>query len=158
MLERSGPQWCTRYPTSVSLEDLSQPFQGNVVRFVGALRAAGASVTVNATYRPAERAYRAGERRGYDARLRAFRPTLGQRPAQRNSGLAPEQTEILKEGLMTKSKIDARLRAHVDQFKDMPDAKFIRAAISTARYLDRQSRAVAIEALRRFDLMHPEAK
>jgi hypothetical protein len=47
---------------------------------------------------------------------------------------------------------------HVAKFSAMPDAQFIRAAISTARYLDRQSRAVALEALRRFDKLHPEAK
>lgn len=49
------------------------------------------------------------------------------------------------------SQTDARIAAHVASFKDMPDAKFIRAAISGARYLDKQSRALAREALRRFD-------
>lgn len=57
MTEASGAQWCARYPTSVSLDDLVQPFQGGLESFIAALRAAGASVTVSATHRPKERAY-----------------------------------------------------------------------------------------------------
>lgn len=52
----------------------------------------------------------------------------------------------------------AKMHAHIAKFADMPDAKFIRVAIATAQYLDNQSRAVAVEALRRFDKLHPEAK
>ncbi len=57
MIEPSGVQWCGRFPTSNALTDLVQPFQDNVVAFIAALRAAGASVEISATYRPAERAY-----------------------------------------------------------------------------------------------------
>lgn len=49
--------WCTRFPASASLDDLNDPFRGNAVGFIDALRDAGASVMVNATYRPPERAY-----------------------------------------------------------------------------------------------------
>lgn len=51
-----------------------------------------------------------------------------------------------------------QIAAHVAKFKDMPDAQFIRSVINSARYLDNQSRALAVEALRRFDKLHPEAK
>lgn len=44
------------------------------------------------------------------------------------------------------------------KFANTPDAQFIRAAISGARYLDKLSRAMAVEALKRFDRLHPEAK
>lgn len=47
---------------------------------------------------------------------------------------------------------------HVAKFKAMPDEIFIRLALSSARYLDNQSRAIAREALRRFNVMHPEVK
>lgn len=57
MAEPSGAQWCARFPTSVSLDDLAEPFRSKARAFVQALRDAGASVTVSATYRPAERAY-----------------------------------------------------------------------------------------------------
>ncbi len=53
---------------------------------------------------------------------------------------------------------DKQIADHVAKFKDMPDAKFIRSMITSARYLDRQSRALAVEALRRFDRLHPDAK
>ncbi|MBX3578862.1 MAG: glycoside hydrolase family 19 protein [Rhizobiaceae bacterium] len=55
--ELSGPQWVARFPTSRLIEDLAQPFAGAMSGFVGALRAAGATVHVSATYRPRERAY-----------------------------------------------------------------------------------------------------
>jgi len=53
---------------------------------------------------------------------------------------------------------EEQIAAHVASFADMPDAQFIRAAMNGARYLDNQSRALALEALRRFDKLHPEAK
>lgn len=60
----SGPLWCQQFPTSVSLDDLVEPFQGNVRRFLAAIDAAaagdpGAGITrsIAATYRPPERAY-----------------------------------------------------------------------------------------------------
>lgn len=53
---------------------------------------------------------------------------------------------------------EKQIADHVAKFADMPDAKFIRATIAGARYLDKQSRALAREALRRFDAMHPEAR
>lgn len=57
MSEPSGPAWCARFPTSAFLGDLVQPFRDRATAFIGALRAAGATVTISATYRPAERAY-----------------------------------------------------------------------------------------------------
>lgn len=57
MSEPAGIQWCARYPSSNLLTDLAQPFQQGVTSFIAALRSAGAAVTVNATYRPPERAY-----------------------------------------------------------------------------------------------------
>lgn len=55
--ELSGPQWVIRYPSSVKVEHLTAPFQSGVTRFLAALDQAGASVRINATQRPAERAY-----------------------------------------------------------------------------------------------------
>jgi hypothetical protein len=55
--EKSGSQWVSRYPGSVSTSDLSQPFGGRVDKFIAALNAAGASVSIAATLRPSERAY-----------------------------------------------------------------------------------------------------
>lgn len=55
--ELSGSQWVSRYPTSTSVNDLTSPFREAVSNFVAALQAAGASVTISATLRPAERAY-----------------------------------------------------------------------------------------------------
>lgn len=56
-MDAAGAQWCARYPTSISLDDLAEPFRANVTTFILALRAAGATVLVSATYRPPERAY-----------------------------------------------------------------------------------------------------
>lgn len=55
--ESSGAAWVQRFPTSTSLTDLDGGFRANATSFVGALRAAGASVEISATYRPKERAY-----------------------------------------------------------------------------------------------------
>lgn len=55
--ELSGIQWVPRFPTSASIDELNDPFRSDVTRFIAALRAAGATVTVSATYRPVERAY-----------------------------------------------------------------------------------------------------
>ena len=57
VLEPSGAQWCARFPTSNSLDDLTEPFRTNASRFVAALRQAGATVSIAATYRPVERAW-----------------------------------------------------------------------------------------------------
>jgi hypothetical protein len=46
-----------QFPTSRTLDTLVEPFRSNVGRFVAALRSAGASVSIAATYRPAERAF-----------------------------------------------------------------------------------------------------
>lgn len=53
----SGPEWCSEFPTSTSVDDLADPFRRCVVRFLNALRDAGAETQVSATYRPPERAY-----------------------------------------------------------------------------------------------------
>lgn len=56
-LESSGDSWVSRYRGSSDLRDLRLPFRGYVEAFVEAMRAAGATVKINATYRPLERAY-----------------------------------------------------------------------------------------------------
>jgi len=56
-VELSGPQWVSRFPTSRSIDDLARPFSSNVAAFVAAMRSAGATVNISATYRPKERAY-----------------------------------------------------------------------------------------------------
>jgi hypothetical protein len=53
----SGPSWVSQFPTSQSLDDLSEPFRDCAKRFVEALREADATVTIAATLRPPERAY-----------------------------------------------------------------------------------------------------
>lgn len=57
MKEVSGAQWCGRHLGSHDLADLVEPFRGGAIAYVEALRAAGASVSISATWRPAERAY-----------------------------------------------------------------------------------------------------
>ena len=53
----SGPAWVARFPTSKSIDDLSPGFRAKVEAFVDALEAAGATISVNATRRPRQRAY-----------------------------------------------------------------------------------------------------
>ena len=53
----AGVQWCKLFPTSVSLEDLIEPFASNCARFISALGEKGGVVRISATWRPAERAY-----------------------------------------------------------------------------------------------------
>lgn len=55
--ERSGSQWVNRFRGSASLDELRGSFKDKAEAFVGALRAAGATVTISATYRPPRRAY-----------------------------------------------------------------------------------------------------
>jgi hypothetical protein len=55
--EPSGPQWCERFPTSSSVETLIEPFRGKVKRFLAALAAGNATVSISATFRPKQRAY-----------------------------------------------------------------------------------------------------
>lgn len=57
VLENSGTQWVSRFPTSKSTADLQAGFAGKVNAFISAIRQAGGDVSVNATLRPAERAY-----------------------------------------------------------------------------------------------------
>jgi hypothetical protein len=53
----SGAQWVNKFPNSTSIGDLAEPFQSNARKFIAALAAAGAAVTINATLRPKERAH-----------------------------------------------------------------------------------------------------
>ncbi|MFE0500324.1 hypothetical protein ACFW0P_06010 [Lysobacter soli] len=55
--EHSGRQWISRFPTSQNINDLTPGFASSVARFTAALTASGATVQVNATHRPPERAY-----------------------------------------------------------------------------------------------------
>jgi len=55
--ELSGPQWCERFPTSNSVDTLVEPFRTKVKRFLAALAAGKATVSISATYRPKQRAY-----------------------------------------------------------------------------------------------------
>lgn len=56
-MEQSGVQFVSRFLGSQDTADLVQPFRGNVERFLSALRAAGAGVHIQTTFRPAKRAY-----------------------------------------------------------------------------------------------------
>jgi len=53
----SGLAWVSKFPTSSSTDDLVDPFRSNVKKFVAALQTAGATVSINATKRPKERAF-----------------------------------------------------------------------------------------------------
>ncbi|WP_217806137.1 hypothetical protein [Chromobacterium violaceum] len=55
--ELSGSQWVSRYPGSAQVSDLDPDFGAGVSAFITALRAAGARVSISATFRPIERAY-----------------------------------------------------------------------------------------------------
>lgn len=53
----SGRGWAARFPVSVTTRDLTEPFRGNVERFLDALRHAGASIIISSTFRTRERGY-----------------------------------------------------------------------------------------------------
>ena len=53
----SGPLWVSQFPDTASTDDLEQPFRGNVTRFIAALTAAKASVSINTTLLSTQRAY-----------------------------------------------------------------------------------------------------
>ncbi|MFC5527977.1 hypothetical protein [Cohnella yongneupensis] len=53
----SGKAWYNSFPTSTSTTDLDPSFKPNVDKFIEALKAAGVKVTINASKRPAERAW-----------------------------------------------------------------------------------------------------
>lgn len=55
--ELSGKAWVARFPTGKSLLDLKPPFLSKMSKFHNALIGAGATVKINATVRPPERAY-----------------------------------------------------------------------------------------------------
>jgi hypothetical protein len=55
--ELSGRIWTNRFAGSKALRDLKMPFRNQLEAFVDALRRAGATVRIAATYRPLERAY-----------------------------------------------------------------------------------------------------
>jgi hypothetical protein len=55
--ELSGAQWVSRFPTSRTTDTLSDDFRPKCEAFLAALRDAGASITISATFRPPERAY-----------------------------------------------------------------------------------------------------
>jgi hypothetical protein len=53
----SGPQWVSQFPSSKSTDDLVEPFRTKTKNFISALEAAAASVIIDDTFRPGERAY-----------------------------------------------------------------------------------------------------
>lgn len=55
--ELSGADWCARFPGSSSTDDLDGDFKTGVKLFISALKQAGSSVSIAATYRPPARAY-----------------------------------------------------------------------------------------------------
>jgi len=55
--EPSGPVWVSRFPTSQSTTSLVDGFRQKCEAFLAALNTAGATVKINATLRPPERAY-----------------------------------------------------------------------------------------------------
>ena len=57
MATLSGSDWVDKFPNSANVDDLAQPFRGNVKNFLAALQAGGATISISATLRPSERAY-----------------------------------------------------------------------------------------------------
>jgi len=57
MATLSDASWCDQFPGSSSVDDLVDPFKTNVNNFLAALNKAKASVSIQATYRPPERAF-----------------------------------------------------------------------------------------------------
>jgi len=53
----SGAEWISHFPTSSSLDDLTEPFRLRAKQFVAVLQAAQATVTISDTLRRPERAY-----------------------------------------------------------------------------------------------------
>lgn len=53
----SGAHWCERFWGDRTTATLVQPFRKNVQRFITALEAGGAHVSISATWRPLQRAY-----------------------------------------------------------------------------------------------------
>lgn len=53
----SGAAWCSKFPDAGTISALAPPFRAGCEAFVAALRAAGASVAINSTRRPEERAF-----------------------------------------------------------------------------------------------------
>lgn len=53
----SGPAWCARFPTSSKLDDLTPDFGDACRAFISAMKKGGATISIGATWRPAERAY-----------------------------------------------------------------------------------------------------
>ena len=68
----SGASWVAKFPTSTDTADLVNPFRTNVEKFIAGMKAAGATITIDATLRPKQRAYLMHwslriARQGYDA-------------------------------------------------------------------------------------------
>lgn len=57
ILKESGIFWHSQFPQSKSTSDLIQPFRNNVEQFIQALEAGGATVDIESTLRPANRAF-----------------------------------------------------------------------------------------------------
>ncbi|MBL9135054.1 MAG: carboxypeptidase regulatory-like domain-containing protein [Verrucomicrobiales bacterium] len=57
VLPNSGSHWVSEFEGSRETSALVEPFRSNVDRFVTALRAGGATVTIASTFRPQKRAY-----------------------------------------------------------------------------------------------------
>jgi hypothetical protein len=55
--ELSGPEWVARFPDSAGTAALANRFRAGCEEFIAAMRAAGATVQISSTRRPAERAY-----------------------------------------------------------------------------------------------------
>jgi hypothetical protein len=55
--ELSGKKWVARFPDTKLTASLANDFRPGCEAFIAAMRAAGATVTVSSTRRPAERAY-----------------------------------------------------------------------------------------------------
>ncbi len=53
----SGASWVAQYPTSTDTTTLTGDFRTNADSFIAALRTAGATVVISATFRPLERAH-----------------------------------------------------------------------------------------------------
>lgn len=57
MSEPASAAWCERWPTSKNLNDLDERFRNGLVPFIAAIQDAGATIDIEATRRPEQRAW-----------------------------------------------------------------------------------------------------
>ena len=91
--ELSGPEWCTRFPASDSVDQLMVPFRDKVKRFLDALGAGDAAVSIGATYRPKQLARTSCTTRGRSPTARSRHARCRRSRASRSAG-SPDRRRI----------------------------------------------------------------